>query len=58
MQLAKIPYTHHTTPRATSAPGADKPARQPPRAQQVPPQGFTIRHADEIGNNSSGLLRA
>ena len=38
MQLAKIPHTHHTTPRATSAPGADQPARHPPRAQQVPAQ--------------------
>ena len=38
MQIAKIPHTHHTTPRATSAPGADKPARHPPRAQQVPAQ--------------------
>ena len=24
MQLAKIPHTHYTTPRATSAPGADQ----------------------------------
>ena len=38
MQLAKIPHTHQTTPRATIAPGADKPARHPPRAQQVPAQ--------------------
>ena len=38
MQLAKIPHTHKTTPRATSAPGADTPARHPPRAQQVPAQ--------------------
>ena len=33
MQLAKIPHTHHTTPCATIAPGADKPARHPPQAQ-------------------------
>ena len=38
MQLAKIPHTHQTTPRATIAPGTDKPARHPPRAQQVPAQ--------------------
>ena len=38
IQLAKIPHTHHTTPYATIAPGADKPARHPPRAQQVPAQ--------------------
>ena len=38
MQRAKIPQTHHTTPCATIAPGADKPARHPPRAQQVPSQ--------------------
>ena len=38
MQLARIPHTHQTTPRATRAPGADKPARHPPRAQQVPAQ--------------------
>ena len=37
-QLAKIPHTHHTTPRATSAAGADTPARHPPRPQQVPAQ--------------------
>ena len=29
MQLAMIPRTHHTTPCATIAPGADKPARHP-----------------------------
>ena len=33
MQLAKIPHTHHTTSRATIAPGTDKPARHPPWAQ-------------------------
>ena len=40
MQLAEIPPIHHTTPCATIAPGADKPARYPPRAraQQVPAQ--------------------
>ena len=38
MQLAKIPHTHHSTPCATIAPGADKPARHPLRAQQAPAQ--------------------
>ena len=46
MQLAKIPHTHKTTPRATSAPGADKPARHPPRAQQ--PSAHTTRKIPHI----------
>ena len=31
-------HTHHTATSATKAPGTDKPARHPPRAQQVPVQ--------------------
>ena len=38
MHRAKIPHTHHTTPRATIAPGADTLVRHPPQAQQVPAQ--------------------
>ena len=39
MHLTKTPHNHHhPAPRATKAPGTDKPARHPLRAQQEPAQ--------------------
>ena len=38
MHLTKTAHKHHPAPCAIKAPGTDKPARHPPRAQQEPAQ--------------------